>query len=239
MKCPNKEWKKPFAQEKMTQFCLLFWLSVLHLCPLRHIAHTMKVGIIGGGPSGITALLRLSQSSAFKEGKISELILFEANDFVGGRTHTHEFSPHHFVDTGAGYSFFLCMFRVCLFNVVFVGNRWLGSFYSHTLQLFKELGFSDVVLRGRTIRGASDVVVEGKTRSLPLGVDDVLKTDLLNDEEKKSYAQYLKSLQSVQGTYTYTLSQLASLNATNPTKKKERFCRPNSNTTIEMPKRNC
>ena len=42
----------------------------------------MKIAIIGGGISGLTAAYLLHDEH--------DLTLFEANDYVGGHTHTHE-----------------------------------------------------------------------------------------------------------------------------------------------------
>lgn len=55
----------------------------------------MKVAIIGSGISGLVAAYRLSPSH--------EITVFEANDYVGGHTHTHDITlgdERHSIDTG-------------------------------------------------------------------------------------------------------------------------------------------
>ena len=55
----------------------------------------MKVAIIGSGISGLTAAYLLH--------KEHDITVFEANDYVGGHTHTHEVSQNGkswHVDTG-------------------------------------------------------------------------------------------------------------------------------------------
>ena len=45
----------------------------------------MKVAIIGSGISGLTAAYLLQ--------KEHDITVFEANDYIGGHTHTHEIKP--------------------------------------------------------------------------------------------------------------------------------------------------
>lgn len=55
----------------------------------------MKIAIIGGGISGLTAALRLQSRH--------EVVLFEAADYIGGHTHTHDIESNgerHAVDSG-------------------------------------------------------------------------------------------------------------------------------------------
>jgi len=48
----------------------------------------MKVAVVGSGVSGIGAVWALNEHSGH------EVHLFEANDYLGGHTHTVEFTPH-------------------------------------------------------------------------------------------------------------------------------------------------
>jgi len=55
----------------------------------------LKIAIIGSGISGLTAAYHLNQKH--------EITLYEANDYVGGHTHTHSIKKsgnEHFIDTG-------------------------------------------------------------------------------------------------------------------------------------------
>lgn len=55
----------------------------------------MKIAVIGGGISGNVAAYHLN--------KEHQVTLFEANDYVGGHTHTHDIEwagQHYPVDTG-------------------------------------------------------------------------------------------------------------------------------------------
>ena len=55
----------------------------------------MKIAIIGAGISGLTAAYRLSGSH--------EITVFEANDYIGGHTHTVDVEldgERHAIDTG-------------------------------------------------------------------------------------------------------------------------------------------
>lgn len=72
----------------------------------------MRIAVIGAGPAGLTAALRLEQAGHV-------VTVFEANAHVGGRTHSAHFGPRHHLDTGAG---------------------WLTSAYARTLALLDELG---------------------------------------------------------------------------------------------------
>lgn len=93
----------------------------------------MQIGVIGGGAAGLTAAYRLVQAG-------HRVTVFEANPYVGGRTHSQHFAPGHHLDTGAG---------------------WLTSAYTETLRLFEELGEKER-LQPMRASGPSDLMVEGK-----------------------------------------------------------------------------
>ena len=78
-------------------------------------ADAVKLAIVGSGISGLMAAYRLHPSH--------EVTLFEANDYLGGHTHTVEVEldgEHHAIDTGF---------------IVF--NDWT---YPNFIQLLDELG---------------------------------------------------------------------------------------------------
>ena len=56
----------------------------------------MRIAVVGAGPAGLTAAFRLQQVG-------HDVMVFEARDVVGGRTHTEHFGAGHWVDTGAGW----------------------------------------------------------------------------------------------------------------------------------------
>ena len=126
----------------------------------------MKIAIVGSGPAGLTAAYRLQQAGHRVE-------VLEALEVVGGRTHAAHFGPGHHCDTGAG---------------------WLASFYSQTLALFEELGYQDLFLRPRHVRGAADLLVEGKLYPWPFRRETVASSELLTDEDKAKFFAYLDQL---------------------------------------------
>lgn len=55
----------------------------------------MRIAIVGSGIAGLASAWMLSRSH--------EVVLFEANDYLGGHTHTHDIAMHgqsYRIDTG-------------------------------------------------------------------------------------------------------------------------------------------
>ena len=94
----------------------------------------MRIAVVGSGPAGMTAAYRLQQAG-------HDVEVLEARAVAGGRTHAEQLGPGHHVDTGAG---------------------WLTSFYSRTLALLDELGYRDLLVRPRHVRGAADLLTGGR-----------------------------------------------------------------------------
>lgn len=142
----------------------------------------MKIAVVGAGPAGLTAAYRLQQAG-------HQVEVLEALTVVGGRTHAEHFGPGHHCDTGAG---------------------WLATFYTQTLRLFAELGYRDLFVRPRQVRGAADLLIRGATACLlgiaedeilypwPLLGETVANSPLLTAADKARYAAYLHHLQQVQ-----------------------------------------
>jgi oxygen-dependent protoporphyrinogen oxidase len=130
----------------------------------------MHIAVVGAGPAGLTAAYRLQQAG-------HQVEVLEALNGVGGRTHAEHFGPGHHCDTGAG---------------------WLATFYTHTLRLFDELGYRDLFLRPRTVRGAADLWIDGKLHPWPFRGESVTNSMLLTTEDKVRYGAYLDHLMRVQ-----------------------------------------
>lgn len=134
----------------------------------------MRIAVVGAGPAGLTAAYRLQQAG-------HDVEVLEALDLVGGRTHAHHFADSdghgHHCDTGAG---------------------WLATFYSATLRLFDELGLRDLFVRPRSVRGAADLLIDGKLYPWSYRQEAVAASPLLTDEDKYRYAAYLEHLVKVQ-----------------------------------------
>lgn len=134
----------------------------------------MRIAVVGAGPAGLTAAYRLQQAGHAVE-------VLESLAIVGGRTHAHHFadpSGHgHHCDTGAG---------------------WLATFYSATLRFFDELGLRDLFVRPRSVRGAADLLIDGKLYPWSYRLEGIASSPLLDDEDKSRYAAYLEHLMKVQ-----------------------------------------
>src|SRR5262245_3711149 len=130
----------------------------------------MHIAVVGAGPAGLTAAHRLRQAGHRVE-------VLEARDVIGGRTHAEHFGPGHHCDTGAG---------------------WLASFYNRTLALLDELGYRDILLRPRSVRGASDLLVEGQRYRWPYFAQPIAESPLLDDGEKRRLSNYLERLAAQQ-----------------------------------------
>ena len=129
----------------------------------------MRIAVVGSGPAGMTAAYRLQQAGHAVE-------VLEARDVVGGRTHAEHLGPGHHCDTGAG---------------------WLTSFYKHTLALFDELGYRDLLIRPRHVRGAADLYTGGRVyRAEPGG--ERAAYQLLSPEERRALAAYLERVYAEQ-----------------------------------------
>lgn len=130
----------------------------------------MQIAVVGAGPAGLTAAYRLQQAG-------HRVDVFEAESVVGGRTHTEHFGSDHFCDTGAG---------------------WLATFYTHTLKLFDEVGYRDLYLYPRTVRGASDLLIDGKRYPWPFRGPSVAASALLTPEAKARYDAYIDHIMQIQ-----------------------------------------
>jgi oxygen-dependent protoporphyrinogen oxidase len=132
----------------------------------------MQIAVVGGGPAGLTAAYRLQQAG-------HQVEVLESRSVVGGRTHAEHFGPGHHCDTGAG---------------------WLATFYTHTLRLFDELGYRELFVRPRSVRGAADLWIDGQLYPWPFRGETVTESPLLTEDEKRRYAAYLDHLLAVQPT---------------------------------------
>lgn len=130
----------------------------------------MHIAIVGSGPAGLTAAYRLRESGHTVE-------VLEALTVIGGRTHAQHFGPGHHCDTGAG---------------------WLATFYTHTLALFYELEYEKPFVRPRQIRGAADLLIDGKLVPWPFGRDAVTNSTLLTEADKARWVEYLADLKVIQ-----------------------------------------
>lgn len=130
----------------------------------------MNIAVVGAGPAGLTAAYRLQQAGHRVE-------VLEAQSIVGGRTHAEHFGPGHHCDTGAG---------------------WLATFYTHTLKLFREVGYDDLYLIPRTVRGAADLLVDGKIAPWPFRGPSVATSSLLTPADKERYDAYIDHIMQIQ-----------------------------------------
>lgn len=129
----------------------------------------MRIGVVGAGPAGLTAAYRLRASG-------HEVVVYEARDVAGGRTHTEHFGPGHYADTGAG---------------------WLASFYPDTLALLEGLG-ERRRLRHLQIRGGGELRLDGRLVPNPNSVRRILATPLLTPPEKVRFMAFMAALLATQ-----------------------------------------
>lgn len=94
----------------------------------------MQIAVIGAGAAGLTAAFRLLQAG-------HRVTVYEAQPFVGGRTHSQHFAPGHHLDTGAG---------------------WLTTAYTQTLRLFEELGERSR-LHPMKASGPTELLIDGQS----------------------------------------------------------------------------
>ena len=130
----------------------------------------MHIAVVGAGPAGLTAAYRLQQAG-------HHVNVLEATSVVGGRTHAEHFGPGHHCDTGAG---------------------WLATFYTQTLKLFHEVGYDDLYLIPRTVRGAADLLIEGEIAPWPFRGPSVAASALLSPTDKERYDAYVDHLMQIQ-----------------------------------------
>lgn len=129
----------------------------------------MRIAVVGSGPAGMTAAYRLQQNGHTVE-------VLEARAVVGGRTHAERLGPGHHVDTGAG---------------------WLTSFYSRTLALLDELGWRDLLVRPRNVRGAADLLTGGRVYHAGTHGERAA-AQLLSPSEQRALAGYLERVYAEQ-----------------------------------------
>ena len=113
---------------------------------------------------------------------VNGLLYSKHRGVVGGRTHTKHFGPGHHCDTGAG---------------------WLATFYTHTLQLFKEVGYDDLYLIPRTVRGAADLLIDGEVHPWPFRGPSVAVSALLSPEDKSRYDAYIDHIMQIQPNHLH------------------------------------
>jgi oxygen-dependent protoporphyrinogen oxidase len=125
----------------------------------------VRVVIVGAGPAGLTAAYRLERAG-------HEVVVLEAADVAGGRTHTEHFGAGHWADTGAG---------------------WLASFYPDTLSLLDEIGERGR-LRPLNLRGGGDLLLDGRHVPNPNSVGRILATPLLTVAQKVRFLAWMAQL---------------------------------------------
>jgi len=130
----------------------------------------MRIAVVGAGPAGLTAAYRLQKAG-------HQVAVLEAKSVVGGRTHAEHFGPGHHCDTGAG---------------------WLATFYTHTLKLFTEVGYTNRYLQPRSVRGAADLLIDGALHPWPFRGPSLAASALLSPEDKDRYGAFINHLMQIQ-----------------------------------------
>lgn len=130
----------------------------------------MRVAVVGAGPAGLTAALRLERAGHV-------VTVFEANEQPGGRTRSEHFGPRHHLDTGAG---------------------WLTSAYARTLALLDELG-ERWRLNPMRASGPQELLVDGEHFSGNAAPRTVRGYSLVPPKDRDSIHEWLKSLQGYPG----------------------------------------
>lgn len=116
--------------------------------------NSVKIAVVGAGPAGLTAA-RILAANAHRP------VVFEARDWIGGRTRTIR-RDGHMVDVGAG---------------------WLASFYTETFRLLAEVGL-DEALEQLDLAGASCLSDHGEIIDVPASASDAISTPLIPLSEK-------------------------------------------------------
>ncbi|MBC8075063.1 MAG: FAD-dependent oxidoreductase, partial [Chloroflexales bacterium] len=129
----------------------------------------MHIAVVGAGPAGVVAAYRLQQAGHRVE-------LLEALPKIGGRTHAEHLGVGHHCDTGAG---------------------WLASFYSRTLALFGELGYHDLLIRPRHVRGAADLLANGQRYAADASGERAAY-QLFTPQERAAFDAYIERVRAEQ-----------------------------------------
>lgn len=136
----------------------------------------MRIAVVGAGPAGLTAALRLEQAGHV-------VTVFEANEYPGGRTHSEHFGPRHHLDTGAG---------------------WLTSAYARTLALLDELG-ERWRLNPMRATGPQELLVAGERYLGAAAPRSARGYPLVPQEDRDAIHEWLRSLQSYPGELRWNL----------------------------------
>ncbi len=116
-----------------------------------------KIGIIGGGISGVSAAFWLSyKSSDF------DITLLEKNNYFGGSIDTY-YKDNYTVEAGP--------------------NGFLDS-KPETLELFKDAGLEDKLLRSNDAARKRFIMRDGKLHKLPEGAGEFFKSEILSIKAK-------------------------------------------------------
>ncbi len=115
----------------------------------------MRVAVVGAGPAGLTAAYLLKISG-------HQPMVFEAEEWVGGRTRTIRLDTGHHLDSGAG---------------------WLAGFYRETLGLLEAVGMRDALVP-IDLRSCAFLSEGGKLVRVPTGPVSSLSFSLLGPKDR-------------------------------------------------------